>query len=390
MSADQAVAGVRPAVAALAPSAIREVAHLAMARGDAIALHFGESDIETPAFIRDAAARALAEGDTFYQPNRGIPALREALARYVSDLHGAALGPETITVTVSGLNGLMVALQCLVEAGDRVVATGPLWPNLTAIPRILGADVRTVPLEPEEAGWRLDLDRLLAACDDSTRVLLINSPSNPTGWMMRAEAQRAVLDFARARGIWIVADEVYTRIVYDGADAAPSFLSIAAPEDRVIVVNSFSKAWAMTGWRLGWLTAPASLGPTFEKMIEFNVSCPPGFVQRAGVVAVEQGEGFVAESRARYAAAREVLIERLSPLPRVMLPHPEAAFYGFFSVAGVDDTLAFAKRILGEAGVGLAPGEAFGPSGRGYLRVCYAIAPARLGTALDRLTPLLR
>ena len=383
-----AAEAVRRAVRELPPSDIREVAHLGMGKEGVIPLYFGEPDVPTPGFICKAAAQALEDGDTFYQPNRGIPELRETLARYTSGLYGAAVAPDNITVTVSGLNGLMIALQCLIEPSDVVVTTAPLWPNLTAMPKILGAEVREVALDATDTGWRLDLERLLAACDERVKAILLNSPNNPTGWLMSAEEQRAILDFARRRGIWILSDEVYARIVYD-RPYAPSFLEHTAPEDRVIVVNSFSKSWAMTGWRLGWLTAPASLAPVFEKVMEFNISCPAGFVQRAGVMAVEQGEPFIKDSVARYGRARDLVVQRSAALPRVALAYPEAAFYAFFSVAGVSDTLGFAKRCLAETGVGLAPGEAFGRHGSGHLRICYAASVETLHEAFDRLAPLL-
>jgi len=262
----------------LPPSAIREVAHLGMETPGCIALYFGEPDVPTPAFIRDAGAQALRDGDTFYQPNRGVPALRDALATYMSGLYDRPFERSHVTVTVSGLNGLLLAMQCIVDPGDHVVTTVPLWPNLIAMPRIMGANVTTVALTSDDQGWHLDLERLFDSCTDKTRVILLNSPNNPTGWMMSADEQRALLEFTRARGIWLLADEVYARIVYD-SDAAPSFLSLMTDQDQIIVVNSFSKSWAMTGWRLGWITAPPTLGPQFEKMMEFNISCPPGFAQ---------------------------------------------------------------------------------------------------------------
>jgi aspartate aminotransferase len=280
-------------------------------------------------------------------------------------------------------------MQALVGPGDVVVTTTPAWPNLPAVPRILNGAIRPVPLTPGNAGWRLDLDRLLDACDARTKVIFLNSPNNPTGWMMSAEEQREVQAFARKLGIWIVSDEVYARIVYD-RPVAPSFLEIAGPGDRVIVVNSFSKSWAMTGWRLGWITAPAGLLETFEKLTEFNIAGPPGFIQRAGVVAVRDGEPFVEQTVARYGQARDLTVERLSAMPRVILPRPDAAFYAFFSIDGMTDTLGFAKRLVIEAGVGLAPGEAFGPGGEGRLRLCFAASLPTLERAFDRLDRFMR
>jgi len=364
---------LRAAMRDLPASKIREIANAGMDRDDTIPLWFGEPDQPTPQFICDAAAAALRDGDTFYTPNLGIPELRAVLSSYMSKLYDADIDFDRVTVSVSGMNALMLVLQCLVDTGDGVVTTAPLWPNLPSVPVVLGGAVRSVPLRPAPEGWHLDLDHLFDACDETTRVIMINSPNNPTGWTMTADQQRAVLDFARARGLWVVSDEVYARIVYDRA-VAPSFLQIAEPDDRVIVVNSFSKTWSMTGWRLGWITAPASVTPALEKLMEFNIAGAPGFCQRAGVVAVQQGEEFVTRSVARYHAARDLVVDRLTAFPRVSLPYPPAAFYAFFSVDGVDDSLAFAKKVLAETGVGLAPGEAFGEVGQGWLRLCFAAA----------------
>lgn len=381
-------AGVPGTIRDLPASAIRDVANAGIGRPDIIPLWFGEGDLVTPPFVRAAAIRSLEAGETFYEPNRGIPDLRSRIARYLSDLYQRPFGPEHVTVTGSGLNALMIACQSVLEPGAGVVATTPVWPNLIAIPTILRAEVKPAALQPANRGWRLDLDRLFAACDERTRLILINTPSNPTGWMADADEIRAILAFARERGLWVIADEVYARIVYD-REAAPSFLPLMEDQDRLIVVNSFSKSWCMTGWRLGWLTATPALGPTFEKLMEFNTSCAPRFVQQAGLAALDQGEDFIRTINERYGRSRDLMLERLQPLARVTLPTPEAAFYGFFKAAGVDDGIAFAKRLVAEAGVGLAPGEAFGAQSAGWLRLCYATSPERLGQALDRLVPAL-
>ncbi len=220
-------------------------------------------------------------------------------------------------------------------------------------------------------------------------MIFLNSPNNPTGWMMTAEQQKAVLEFARSRGIWIVSDEVYARIVYD-RPTAPSFLEQALPDDRVIVVNSFSKTWSMTGWRLGWITVPAELGPTFEMLTEYNIAGPAGFVQRAGVVAVRDGEACVRETVERYHAARDLMVERIARIPRISLPTPEAAFYGFFRVEGMTDSVAFAKELLTSTGVGLAPGAAFGDHSENFLRLCFAASLPTLERAFDRLGRFMR
>jgi aspartate/methionine/tyrosine aminotransferase len=378
------IEALRPRISELPASKIREVADAGMGRAELIPLWFGEPDVPTPAFICEAASRALEAGDTFYQPNAGIPELRTALARYMSRLYDRSIGPENVIVSASAMNALMLVMQALVDPDDVVVTTTPAWPNLPAVPTILCGRIRSVPLTPANAGWRLDLERLFAACDRRTRVIFLNSPNNPTGWMMSAEEQAAVLEFARARGIWIVSDEVYARIVYD-RPVAPSFLEQAAPEDRVIVVNSFSKSWAMTGWRLGWITAPAELVPSFEMLTEYNIAGPAGFIQRAGVVAVQDGEPFVSEIVARYRAARELVISRLGGIQHLSLPIPAAAFYAFVRVDGLSDSLAFAKELLQATGVGLAPGAAFGEGGEGRLRLCFAASLPTLEQALDRL-----
>jgi aspartate/methionine/tyrosine aminotransferase len=381
------VSGLRAAIARLPSSKIREIAHAGMGRADLIPLWFGEPDTPTPEFISDAAARALAAGDTFYQPNAGIHELRATLAEYMNGLYRTPLAAENVIVSASAMNALMLVMQALVDPGDVVVTTTPAWPNLPALPQILSGKVRSVPLTPGNLGWRLDLDRLFDACDARTRVIFLNSPNNPTGWMMSAEQQNAVLAFARPRGIWIVSDEVYARLVY-GRPHAPSFLEHAEPDDRVIVVNSFSKTWSMTGWRLGWITAPAALGPAFEMLTEYNIAGPPGFVQRAGIVAVQQGEPFVAEIVARYGAARDLVIERVGAIPRLSLARPEAAFYAFIRVEGMDDSVAFAKDLLMATGVGVAPGAAFGDGDHPFddhLRLCFAATLPTLERAFSRL-----
>ena len=378
--------GLRPNIAGLPSSKIREIADAGMGRADLIPLWFGEPDTPTPPFICNAAACALAAGDTFYQPNAGIQELRAILAEYMNGLYGARLGPGNVIVSASAMNALMLVMQALVDPGDVVVTTTPSWPNLPALPQILSGAVRSVPLSPGNAGWRLELDRLFDACDDHTRVIFLNSPNNPTGWMMSAEQQKQVLAFARRRGMWIVSDEVYARLVYDRRHA-PSFLEQAEPEDRVIVVNSFSKTWSMTGWRLGWIIAPTALGPSFEMLTEYNIAGPPGFVQRAGIVAVRDGEPFVEEIVARYRAARDLVLERVAAIPRLSLPRPEAAFYAFLRVEGMDDSVAFAKHLLKETGVGLAPGAAFGNDEHpfdDYLRLCFAATLPTLERACDR------
>src|SRR5262245_5058591 len=376
----------RPAVQSLRGSKIREVANAGFGDPDVLPFWFGEPDEVTPEFIREAAIAALRAGDTFYTHNLGIAPLREALAAYVSWLH-RPVELERIAVTNSGMSALMLATQAVIGPGDRVVEVTPLWPNLVEIPKILGASVECVPLDFGARGWTLDLDRLLAALAPGTRALYVNSPNNPTGWTIDRAAQGTLLAHCRRHGIWIVADDAYERLFYGAPTdaAAPSFLDLAAPDDRVISTNTFSKNWLMTGWRLGWLVAPPALVPALGKLIEYNTSCAQGFVQRAGIAAVTQGEPVVARFAARLRSARDFLIGRLRQLPGIEAHSPPGAMYAFFRVDGVDDSLAFCKRLVAEAKLGLAPGAAFGPEGEGFVRWCFAAAEARLADGVERL-----
>ena len=382
----------RNTVRTLVASQIREVANAGMGDPDILAFWFGEPDEVTPGYIRDAAIAALAAGETFYTQNFGIPALRAALAAYLSRLH-LPLVSDRIAVTASGMSALMLATQAVVNPGDRVVCVTPLWPNLTEIPKILGAEVVRVSLRFGHDGWMLDVDELIDALTPGTCAVMINSPNNPTGWTLGAAAQRTILAHCRKHGIWIVADDVYERLYYAGqgdAACAPSFLDIAAADDRLISTNSFSKAWLMTGWRLGWVVAPLALMADLGKLIEYNTSCSPVFVQRAGVVAIEQGEPIVAHTLTRFRKARDELTLALSRLPRVETALPAGAMYAFFRVDGVANSLDFCKRLVLEAKLGLAPGSAFGHEGEGFVRWCFAASDDRLADGIARFARFLQ
>ena len=377
----------RPTVQALGASRIREVANAGIGLSDVLPFWFGEPDQETPAFIRDAAKQALDAGDTFYTHNFGIPPLREALAAYLSALH-RPIDAGRIAVTSSGVSALMLLSQLIINPGDRVVAVTPLWPNLLEIPKILSAEVVKVPLRFGKI-WELDVQQLLDALTPGTKAVFLNSPNNPTGWVITKEQQEIILAHCRKHGIWILADDVYERLVYDGDPSlrtcAPSFLDLANADDRIVSANSFSKSWLMTGWRLGWVVAPEPMMADLGKLIEYNTSCAPGFVQRAGIVAIERGEEIIAHTVARYQAARDFLYERLNALPGITTPKPKGAMYLFFRVDGAQDTLALCKQLVVEAKLGLAPGNAFGPEGEGYVRWCFASSLERLDDGVNRL-----
>jgi aspartate/methionine/tyrosine aminotransferase len=378
---------MRQVIQNLEESRIREVANAGMGRSDVLAFWFGESDEVTPEFIRQAAIESLQHGETFYGHNLGLPELREAIAGYMSARHGT-IGVERLAVTSGGVNALMLAMQQLVDAGDEVVAVTPVWPNLTAQPAILGARVKCVALAPVAGAWTLDMDALLAAITASTKVLVINAPNNPTGWTLTREEQQRILDHCRLTGTWILADEVYERLYYEPtANAcAPSFLDVSRAEDRLVVVHSFSKSFLMTGWRLGWLVMPPAMTHHMGKLIEFNTSCAPVFVQRAGVAALQRSDEVTPRVVAHLKACRDTLIPLLQRIPGVQVAPARGGMYAFFRLAGFDDSLATAKRLVLEAGLGLAPGDAFAPESRGWLRWCFASQdPQRLVQGVERL-----
>ena len=372
-------------VADIPTSKIGDVATVGRGNPNVIPLWFGEGDLPTPRFICDAAERAMQAGETFYTWQRGIPELRDAIARYTSALYGIDCTSDRITVTGSGMQAIILTCQALIDPGDNIVVVSPVWPNIVSALSIVRGVSKPVLLERKDGvNWSLDLDTLFAAVDERTRAIFVNSPSNPTGWTMPSEQQKAILDFARERGIWVMADEVYARIVYN-APHAPSFLEHAAPDDPLIVLQSFSKPWAMTGWRLGWMTSPDSFGEEIAKLLQFNLSGSPAFLQRGAVAAIEHGDDFVKTMVDRCRAGGELVFQRLAALPQVKVARPEAAFYAFFSVDGTTDSLEFAKKLVTDYQVGIAPGIAFGPGGEGNFRLCFASSTERLSAAMDRI-----
>jgi aspartate/methionine/tyrosine aminotransferase len=388
---------MRQVVEQLEASRIREVANEGLGRADVLKFWFGESDEVTPGFIRDAAVASLQAGETFYAHNLGLQELREALAVYTEDLHpGRGTGHwfDRLAVTSGGVNGLMLASQALVASGDEVVVVTPAWPNLVAQPLIMGAKVKSVPLRvltegPRAGAWALDMDALLAAITPTTRMLVVNAPNNPTGWTLSAAEQRTILAHCRRTGTWILADEVYERLYFAGdtpTGAAPSFLEVAEPDDRVIVAHSFSKSFLMTGWRLGWLVLPPALTAAVGKLIEYNTSCAPVFVQRAATVALQRGDEVTPALVAHLRHCRDTLVPLLRAVPGVTLAEPLGGMYAFFRLQGQDDCLDVAKRLVREAGLGLAPGSAFSPEAAGWLRWCFASHDTgRLVQGVERL-----
>ena len=354
-------------------------------KDDVISLGQGEGCAPTPDFIVSAANNAMREGKTHYGPVLGQPILREEISDYYKRIFDVDIPSNRIFITGSGTTAMHLALTSILERDDEVVAITPIWKNLLGAVELAQAKTIQIALDyDDETGWTFDIDKLLAACTDKTKAILVVTPSNPTGWMMNEQEMRTLLDFAKSRGIWIVSDEVYNRSVY-GQIKAPSFLEVADDDDLLLTVNSFSKAWAMTGWRLGWLTGPAVAEHIIRDVALYDNMGPPTFTQFGGVAALRDGETFVADQLSLWQSNLDLLMDRLGQNPKVHISRPDSTFYAFFKVEGEPDCLTFAKRLIDEAGLSLAPGCAFGKSCTGWMRLCFAVSEAKLTEALDRL-----
>jgi aspartate/methionine/tyrosine aminotransferase len=375
---------LRPEAAAAPPSGIVEVANYGRTREGLIPLWAGEGDEPTPAFITEAATRSLVAGETFYTWQRGIPDLRDALARYHTRLFGKAFDREQFYVTGSGMQAIQVACTMTLGPGDECLVPTPAWPNAAACVGIRGARAVDVPMSLGNRGWTLDLQRLFEAATPRTRAIFLNTPSNPTGWTATREELAEILGFARQRGLWIIADEIYTRFFYDGP-RAPSLVDIMEPDDRILFVNTMSKNWAMTGWRLGWVMAPPSLGQTIENMVQYSTSGVPVFLQRGAIAALDRGEAFVEHVVARARKGRQIVCDGLAATGKVRFVPPQGAFYLFFAIDGHEDVRQLGLKLVDEANIGLAPGTAFGAAGAGYMRLCFLRSPEQLTEATRRL-----
>lgn len=380
---------IRPEIEGLRPNGIGEVSSLGLGRPDIIPLWFGETDVVTPDFIREAAKKALDDGRTFYTFVRGIPELRSAIAEWSSRQAGKPINEDRVTAPGSAMLCVNIALQCVCATGDNVVIISPMWPNIFQAVTGRGCEPRFVRLDGGSGGrpWSLDLQKLFYKIDDRTKAIFFASPSNPTGWIMSTDEQAAILEFARRHGIAIISDEIYTPLVYD--KPAPSFASIATPDDNVFIVNGFSKAYAMTGWRVGWMLHPSRLGTQMVEMAAYNNSGATTFAQYGALEAITKGERFVASMVERCRRGRDIVDGFMSQQNRMSWTKPEGAFYGFLAVDGMTDSIGFAKRLLLEAKVGVAPGIAFGlPTDKEndkFIRICFAQSPERLSEALERI-----
>ena len=374
----------RPVLQALTANPGAELMRYAEGKQDMIALGQGEGDSPTPNFICDATTNAMRNGKTFYGPVLGRPELRTALSEYYKRIYKLDIPMDRVFVTSSGSTAMHLSLAALVDKGDEVVAVTPIWKNLIGAIELTQATTKQVSLDYIDDQWQLDLDKLFAAVNENTKVILIVTPSNPTGWTATKDELRAILDFARERGIWVLSDEVYGRLVYDDV-RAPSFLDVAKEDDLLLVVNSFSNTWAMTGWRMGWIVGPQIAEPKIRDVALYNNLCPPAFTQFGAIAALENGEGFLNQQIDLWRGNRDLVVERFKKMGNVHLAYPASTFYAFFKVDGYDDCIELTKRLVDEAGVLLSPGSAFGESSKGYVRLCFAVSEARLSEALDRI-----
>jgi aspartate/methionine/tyrosine aminotransferase len=364
-------------------SPLVQIATVAERMPGSLKLCYGESDMPTPEFICRAAYDASLAGHTFYTHTAGALELREAIAAKVFELHGVRYRPSEVMSTVGASMAIFLAIRACVGTRDNAIVLSPAYAIFTNAVTLTGGEPRAVPLTLDGHRFRLDLDRVRHAIDGSTRMLIVNSPSNPTGWRMTADEQRAIYELAEQRDLMILADEVYERLVFD-APIAPSFASVGANNDRLLVVNSFSKTYNMTGWRLGWAQGSERMIRLMYKAAEFMTSNAPAMVQQAGIVALRDGEAYVHELREHYAKRRTQVLDALASIPGVSVPVPEGAFYAFPRIAGLDDSTAFTAELLRQTGVALAPGVAFGPAGEGHVRLCFAATEQALADALAR------
>ncbi|HEX2527900.1 MAG TPA: pyridoxal phosphate-dependent aminotransferase [Geminicoccus sp.] len=380
---------IRPFVLDLQPSGIGQIAREGLGDPDIIPLWFGESDLTSPGFVNDAAKKALDAGKTFYDWTRGHIPVREGLLRYHAKQYGIELDPDRISAPGSTMLTVMLACQCLVEPGDEVILVSPYWPNIRTVVQALGGGTVDVRLREGPRRWHLDMDDVKRAITHKTKAVYVNTPSNPTGWVMSREEQVALLTLCRARGIAIISDEVYHRNVFDQPGPAPSFVTIAEPEEPVFILNGWSKAWAMTGWRLGWMVHPKQLAVPISVLSEVNNTGATAFVQYGGLAALDEGDGFVHDFVARCAFNRQLAVEILGSHPKLDMLVPEGAFYLFPRIKGSISGLDFARRLLREEKVGIAPGFTFGEGNDAHVRICFALSTARLEEAFGRIRRLL-
>jgi len=375
---------MRPEIDAIETSGITKVALPYMQDPDVIPLWFGEGDISTPEFIREATVEALRRGETYYQNSRGRPDTTRSIKAYLDRIYDIDLNPARITQPGSSMLAVTIAVQSAVGRGDHCVLVTPNWPNIELTCQIAGAEIDKVRQQAKDGKWFLDVDDVERAIRPDTRLIYVNSPCNPSGWVMPIEDMERLLGLCRDRNILLLSDEVYHRHVF-GVDVAPSFMTIARDDDPVIIVNGMSKAWAMTGWRLGWMIAPAYME---EQMTVFGQAFntgSPSFTQNGLVAALDHGEEVVEELRTMYQTNRDIVADALGDHERVEFIYPDGGFYAFPRIRGMRDSLDFVLKLAESEKVGVAPGYTFGPGNEDHLRIAFACSSDRLREAMTRI-----
>jgi aspartate/methionine/tyrosine aminotransferase len=369
---------------AVPESPLVQIATLAESMQGSIKLCYGESDLPTPAFVIEAANRAALAGHTFYTHTAGYSELRAAIVDKIRQLHDVEYDTSEVMATVGASMAIFAAIRACVGAGDNAVIVTPAYAIYANGVAMCGGEPRFAPLAPSEGGFTLDLDRIKRAIDRHTRMLIVNTPSNPTGWVATPDEQCALISLAEERGVRVLADEVYEHMTYE-TPIARSFACVAEDKERLIAVNSFSKTYCMTGWRLGWAQASPTTIRAMTTGVEFMTSNASAPVQQAGIVALRDGDAYVAELRRHLSARRAQTVGGLCRMPGVCVAPPRGSFFAFFTVDGATDSASLALDILRDTGVALAPGSAFGPGGEGYLRLCFASSESTIAESLARL-----
>ena len=350
-------------------------------------LQIGEPDFDTPANVREAAKRALDAGETHYPPYAGIPALREAIAVDASARKGFAVEPSRVFVTVGGKGVMLYAILGLVDPGDEVLVPDPGYPIYESLTRFVGATPVPIPIRMEN-DFRLDVDELASLITPRTRVLFINSPANPTGGVLTRGDLERIAELAIRHDLWVLADEIYGRILYDGAEHV-SIASLPGMPERTIVLDGFSKTFAMTGWRMGYAIVPESLVRLYGQLIINTISGVATFAQVGAVEALAGPQDDVDAMVVEFKARRDLIVDGLNAIPGIECRRPLGAFYVFPDISGTGLSGAeLADRLLHEAGVCVLPGTAFGGLGGDHIRISYANSQANLLEALGRMRTL--
>lgn len=381
---------IRRDIAALEHSGITRIAKNSLHDAEVTPLWFGESDIVTPEIVRDAAKSALDRGETFYSSSRGTPEFRRAIADYHKRHYKIDLHDDRIIIPGSTMLGVLLAGQCLLGNGDEIILIGPYWPNIRQVTLMQGAVPIDVRLDEGPDGWSLDMEKVAASITLRTKAIYVNTPSNPTGWIMSVDEQTALLALMRQHGLGLISDEVYHRNVFTGRNPAPSFLELIDDDEPVFVLNGCSKAWAMTGWRVGWLIGPKHLAEPLAVLSECNNTGATVFAQAGACVALAECEDFVDTFNKRCRANRDVVMNLLAAHPRVSMSEPQGAFYAFPKIEGIDeDSLSFAEGVLAHRKIGIAAGYTFGIGNESHVRICFAIGTERFTDAMERLVDYL-